>query len=81
MKDVLFSVRPDWAIYCTLGKFLKPVAAIILPKSLIILGNFCKDVEIFNFSSEIIFGQFLQTFGDFLLITLAGCIHHYYHYP
>ena len=29
-----------------------------------ILGNYCKDV------SGIIFGQLLQTFGDFLLVTL-----------
>jgi len=26
--------------------------------------------KIFHFSSEIIFGQLLQTFGDFLLVTL-----------
>ena len=35
-----------------------------------ILGNFCKSVKIFHFSSEIIFGKLLQTFGDFLLVTL-----------
>ena len=40
-----------------------------------ILGNFCKGIEIFNFSCEIIFGQLLYTFGDYLLVTLAalGC--------
>ena len=37
-----------------------------------ILGNFCEVVEIFHFSSEIIFGQLLLTFGDFLLVTLLG---------
>ena len=35
-------VWPDWAIYCTLGNFSKPVATIILPKSPTFLGNFCK---------------------------------------
>ena len=50
---------PDWAIFCTLGNFLKPLATIILPKSPTFLGNSCKGVKIFNFSSEIIFGQLL----------------------
>ena len=27
----------------------------------------------FQFSNEIIFGQLLQTFGDFLLVTLPTC--------
>ena len=39
---------------------------IILSKSSIIIGNFCKGVKIFLFSSGIIFGQLLKTFGDFL---------------
>ena len=68
----LGSVWPDWAIYWTLGNFSKPVATISLPKSLTFLGNICKGVTIFNFCSEIIFGQFLETFGDFLLVTLLG---------
>ena len=46
-----------WAIYWNLGKFLKPLATIILPKSPTFLVNFCKDVKIYHFSSEIIFGQ------------------------
>ena len=58
-------VWPDWAIYCTLGNFSKSFATINLPKSPTFLGNFCKAVKIFNFSSEIIFGQLLQTFGNF----------------
>ena len=33
-----------------------------------ILRQFCKDVKIFN---EIIFGQLLKTFCDFLLVTLV----------
>ena len=56
---------PDWAIYWTLGNFLKPLAAINLPKSPTFLVNFCKGVKIYHFSSEIIFGQLLWTFGDF----------------
>ena len=63
------AVWPDWAIYRNLGNFSKPLATINLPKSTF-LGNFCKGVKIFNFSSEIIFGQLLKTFGNFLLVTL-----------
>ena len=63
-------VWPDWAIYWTLNKFLKPLATINLPKSLTLLGNFCKGVKINHFSNEIIFGQLLQTFGNFFLVTL-----------
>ena len=43
-----------------------------MPKSPTFLGNFCKGVKIFNFSSEINFGQLLQTFGDFYLVTLRA---------
>ena len=50
-------VWPDWAIYGTLGYFLKPLATINLPKSPTFLGNFCKGVKIYHFSNEIIFGQ------------------------
>ena len=50
----------------TLGNFLKPLATIDLPKSPTFLGNFCKVVKIIHFSSETIFGQLLQTFGDFI---------------
>ena len=53
------SVWPDWAIYWTLGNFSKPVASISLLKTTTLLGNFCKGVEIFNFSSEIIFRELL----------------------
>ena len=64
------AVRPDWAIFCTLGYFLKPLASINLPKSPTFLGIFCKGVYHLSFSSEIIFGQLLQTFDDFYLVTL-----------
>ena len=43
------SVWPDLAIFCTLGDFLKPLATIILLKSPIVLGNFCKGVKIYHF--------------------------------
>ena len=56
---------PEWAIYWTLGKFLKPLATINLPNYSTFLGNFYKGVKIYNFSSEIIFEQLLQTFGNF----------------
>ena len=42
-----------------LGKFLKPLATINLPKSHTFLGNFCECVKIYHFYSEIIFGQLL----------------------
>ena len=62
--------NPDWVIFCTLGIYLKPSAPINLPKSPTCLGNFCKAVKIYHFYSEIIFGQLLQRFGDFFLVTL-----------
>ena len=53
------AVWPDWAIFLTLDNFLNPLATINLPKSPTFLGNFYKDVKIYHFSSEIIFGQLL----------------------
>ena len=53
---VFVAVWPGWEIYCSLDK---PVATIILPKSPIFLGNFCKGVEKFQIINEIIFGQLL----------------------
>ena len=35
-----------------------------------IVRQFCKGVKIIQFSIEFIFGQLLQTFGDFYLVTL-----------
>ena len=52
------------------GPLLKPLATIYLPKAPTFLGNFCKGVKIYHFCSEIIFGQLLQTFGDFFLVLL-----------
>ena len=65
-------VWPDWAIYWTLGNFLKPLATINLHQSLPFLGNFCKGIKIIHFSSETISGQLLWTFGNFYLVTLIG---------
>ena len=45
------------------------MATIILPKLHTLLGNFCKGIKIDHFSSEIIYGQLLQTFGDFLQVS------------
>ena len=45
------------------GKFLKTLATINWPKSPTFLGNLCKGIKIYHFSSEIIF-------GDFFLVTL-----------
>ena len=42
-----------------LGNISKPLATINLPNLPRLLDNFCIGVEIFNFSSEIAFGQLL----------------------
>ena len=57
LGPILSSAWPDWEIYWTLGNFSNPLATIILPKFPTFLGNSCKVIKIFNFSSEIIFGQ------------------------
>ena len=56
-------------MYWTLGKSLKPLATIILPKYPTFLGNCCKGVKIYHFCSEIFLGQLLWTFVNFLLVT------------
>ena len=49
---------PDWAIYCTLGNnYFAQIAYI--------LGNFCRGVKIFDFSSEIIFAQLYRHLANF----------------
>ena len=50
----LLPVWPDWAIYWTLGKFLKPLATINLPKSPTFLGDFCKGAKIYHFWTTLI---------------------------
>ena len=45
----------------TLGNFFKPLETINLPKYLTFLGNFCKGIKMYHFSSEI---HFWATFTD-----------------
>ena len=52
------------------GQLFNYLATIDLPKSPTFLGNFCKGDKIIHFSNEIIFGQLLQTFGDFYMVAL-----------
>ena len=59
------AVWPDLAIYWTLGKFLQPLATIILPKSPTFLGNFCKGVENYPFSSATFLGNFYRHLAIF----------------
>ena len=47
------------------GQLYKPLATINWSKSPTFLGIFCRGGKILNFTSEIIFGQLLSTFGDF----------------
>ena len=61
---------PDWAIFWTLGNFLKALATINLPQSSPFLVDFCEGVKIIHFCSETIFGHLLYSFGDFYLATL-----------
>ena len=48
-----------------LGNFLKPLAAINLPKSSTFLGIFCKVVKIYHFSSELFLGNFYRHLAIF----------------
>ena len=78
----LWAVWLDWANYFTLGNCLQSVATIFLTKLPTFLGNFFKGVEIFPFSSEIIFWQLWQTFGNFywshMSFGLSICFHAVY---
>ena len=53
-------MRPDWAIDSTLGKFFKPLATIIQPKSRTFLGNFWKSDKIYHF----LWNHYWATFID-----------------
>ena len=55
-----------WATFQSLWQQL------FCPKSPTFLVNFCKVVEIFHFARDIIFGQLLRTFGNFLQVTLPS---------
>ena len=52
------AVRPDWAIYWTLGNFLKPLATIIVPKSSTFLGNFVRVSKSIIFLLKSFLGNF-----------------------
>ena len=75
LKDELlcdnYGVWPHWAIYCTLGNFCKPVATIYLPQIATFLGNLLKVSKSFIFLVKSVLGHSLQTFGNFLLVTLT----------
>ena len=58
-------VWPDWAIYWTLGNFLKTLATFNLPKSFTFLGNFCKGVKSFIFLVKILLGNFYRHLAIF----------------
>ena len=53
------------------GQLFKACSNNYLAQIAHILDNFCKGVKIFQFSSEIIFGQHFLTIGDFLRVTLG----------
>ena len=59
------SVWTDWTIYWTLGNFSKSFSTINLSTSPTLLGNFCKGVKIFDFSSEIILGNIFRHVATF----------------
>ena len=63
----MLSVRPDWAIYCTLGQLFKACGNNYFAQISHILGNFCRGAKIFYFLSE----SFL---GNFLLVTLYAML-------
>ena len=63
------SVSPDWAIYCSLGDFSKPVATIILPKLPTLLRNFCKGVKITHFQWNNFWATFIGIWR-LVLVTL-----------
>ena len=55
----MISVWPDLVIYYTSGNFSKPGQQLFCQNSQQILGNFCKGIQIFQFTTEILFGQLL----------------------
>ena len=59
------SVWPDWAIYCTLGNFSKPMATIILSKLPTFLGNFLKQSKSFIFLVKSFLGNFYKNLATF----------------
>ena len=66
------AVWPDWAIYCTLGNFKKPMAAIICPNLQFFLGNFCKGVKIYHFEAKSFLGNVYRHLAIFSGHTKSG---------
>ena len=66
-----FQCDQIWRFFGIWATFQSLWQQLICPNILHSYTIFCKGVKIFHFSSEIIFGQLLQTFGNFLLVTLV----------
>ena len=77
VRPIQRAVWPDWAIFGTLGNFLKPLATINLPKPPTFLGNFCKGVKIYLFLGKSFLGNFYRHLAIFFLVTLVA-IHYLY---
>ena len=60
-----WSVWPDWAIYCTLGNFLKPAATIILHKSPTFLAIFVEVTKSLIFLVESFLAKFYRHLATF----------------
>ena len=84
------AVWPDWAIYWTLGHFLKPMATINLPKSHKFLGIFVKVSKTLIFLVKSYLGNFYRHLAIFFWshwqsVTCEGkyflfqhlCVHHF----
>ena len=59
------AVWPNWAIYCTLGNFSKPVATIIEPKLPTFFGNILKVSISFIFLIKSFLGNFYRHLAIF----------------
>ena len=62
---------PDWAIYWTLGNFLKPLVTFNLPKSPTFLSNFCKCVKSIIFPVKSFLGNFNRHLAIFFMVSLV----------
>ena len=67
------AVWPDWAIFWTLGHFLKSLAAINLPNSLTFLGNFLKVSKSIIFLVKSFLGNFYGYLAIFSGHTAVQC--------
>ena len=67
------SVWPDWAIYYTLGNFLKPLETINLPKPPTFLGNFCKGVKSIIFLVKSFLGNIYRNVAIFFRSHCSEC--------